>query len=58
MLVVAIASAGGCSEQEPVKNWSGNMEVTLKPNNKLVEVTWNDNSLWYLTKEMTDDFRS
>ena len=31
------------------------MTVNLEPNQKLEEVTWKDNSLWYLTRPMTDE---
>lgn len=45
----------GCSEQSMTRSWGGEMEVSLEPNEKLVEVTWKDDSLWILTKEMTED---
>lgn len=31
------------------------MTVNLEPNQKPEEVTWKDNSLWYLTRPMTDE---
>lgn len=30
------------------------MTVELKPNQKLEMITWKDESLWYLTRPMTD----
>lgn len=30
-------------------------EVELEPNQKLVEVTWKNDSLWFLTKNMQED---
>lgn len=45
----------GCSEQSLTRSWGGEMEVSLEPNEKLVEVTWKDDNLWILTKEMTKD---
>ena len=44
-----------CSNQGMTKNWGGEMDMYLDPNRKLVEVTWKDDSIWYLTKPMTDD---
>ncbi len=29
--------------------------MKLEPNQKLEEITWKDDSLWYLTRPMTDD---
>lgn len=31
------------------------MTLNLEPNQKLEEITWKDDSLWYLTRPMTDD---
>lgn len=31
------------------------MDIDLEPNQKLIEVTWKDNSLWFLTKNMTEN---
>lgn len=49
----------GCSEQTQaqglVKNYGGSMEIKLDPNQKLEEVTWKDDSIWYLTRPMRED---
>ena len=37
------------------KNYGGKTTVKLEPNQKLEEITWKDDSLWYLTRPMTDD---
>ena len=34
---------------------SGKTTVKLEPNQKLEEITWKDDSLWYLTRPMTDE---
>nr|DAY17405.1 MAG TPA: outer membrane protein assembly factor [Caudoviricetes sp.] len=43
----------GC--QSTARNCCGNTTLELKPNQKLEEITWKNNSLWYLTRPMTDD---
>ena len=50
---MAVMSLTGC--QTVTKNYGGEMTVNLEPNQKLEEVTWKDNSLWYLTRPMTDE---
>lgn len=40
-----------CSEQSMTRSWGGTMEITLEPNQKLMEVTWKEDSLWFLTKK-------
>lgn len=44
----------GCSSQSMTKSWGGSMDVSLEPNQKLMEVTWKDDSLWFLTKDMEE----
>ena len=44
----------GC-QQGNVKNFGGSMTLELEPNQKLEEITWKDDSLWYLTRPMTED---
>lgn len=43
----------GC--QSAAKNFGGDYTLKLPKNEKLVMITWKDNSLWYLTKPMTED---
>lgn len=44
----------GC--QAITKNFGGEMTIELEPNVKLEEITWkDDDSLWYLTRPMTED---
>lgn len=50
-----IVLARACSQQSITRNWGGEMDMHLEPNRKLVEVTWKNDNIWYLTKPMTDD---
>lgn len=43
----------GC--QEVVRDFGGSMILELPANQKLEEITWKENSLWYLTRPMTED---
>lgn len=43
----------GC--QAATKSLGGNTTLELEPNEKLEEITWKDDSLWYLTRPMTED---
>jgi hypothetical protein len=36
-----------------VKQAGGSMTIELKPNEKMINATWKDNDLWYLTKPMS-----
>lgn len=56
MGIVFLFSFGrSCSEQSITRSWGGEMDMELEPNQKLVNVTWKENSLWILTKDMKED---
>ena len=42
-----------CTENKMVKHYGGKRTLELKPNEKLVNVTWKDSELWLLTRDMT-----
>ena len=48
-----IFGLGGC--QSAAKNFGGDYTLKLPKNEKLVIITWKGDSLWYLTKPMTED---
>ena len=50
---MVVMSLTGC--QSVTKNYGGEMTVNLEPNQKLEEITWKDDSLWSLTRPMTDE---
>lgn len=43
----------GC--QSITKDYGGSTTIELEANQKLEEITWKDDSLWYLTRPMTKD---
>lgn len=49
--LVLLIGLTGC--QTVAKNFGGSITIDLDPNQKLEEITWKDNDLWYLTKPMT-----
>lgn len=51
--ILVLSLISGC--QSTTKNMGGTMELTLEPNKKLEMITWKDDSLWYLTREMRED---
>ena len=55
LCIIAVCFYRGCSKQAMTRSWGDSMNVPLEPNQKLIEVTWKGDNLWFLTKEMTDD---
>jgi hypothetical protein len=44
-----------CTENARVKHWGGEGTINLPQGRKLVNVTWKDNEIWYLTRPMTSN---
>jgi hypothetical protein len=41
-----------CTENERVKAWGGEGTINLPKGKKLVNVTWKETHIWYLTRNM------
>ena len=44
-----------CTENSRAKNFGGNAKLDLPTGEKLVLVTWKDDALWTLTRDMKSD---
>ena len=54
-ITVIVLAVSLCSCQSMVKSYGGKMTLELPANQKLVMITWKDDSLWYLTKPVTEE---
>ena len=50
ILIGVIATS--CTQNERVKTWGGTGTINLPKGRKLVNVTWKETELWYLTRPM------
>jgi hypothetical protein len=58
--VVAMALAWcltSCTENIRARSWGGTTEVNLPPGQKLVDVTWKGNDLWYMYRPAVEGER-
>jgi len=46
----------GCTRNEIARNYGGKQEIRLEPGQRLVEATWKENDLWYLTEPMDSEY--
>jgi hypothetical protein len=53
LAIGVIAMLGSCTENSRVKNWGGDGTLTLPRGQKLINVTWKESQIWYLTRPMT-----
>ncbi len=58
MFVAAIMmlAAVSCTENTRARIYGGDMTINLQPGEKLVEVTWKENNIWYLVEPMDSDY--
>ena len=54
-ILILSLSLCGCTEQSITKEFGGSMELELPANQKLEEITWKDDDIWYLTRPMRED---
>jgi hypothetical protein len=55
ILIIAVMSLMfvSCTENGRVKNWGGTATLNLPKGQKLLNVTWKESELWYLSRPMT-----
>jgi hypothetical protein len=51
-IILIIVIGNGCDKNTKVKLFGGTAELKLPPGEKLINVTWKDSQLWYLTRPM------
>jgi len=52
--LLLIAMTVGCTENSRAKSFGGTAKMELPAGQKLVVVTWKDEDLWVLTRDMRD----
>jgi hypothetical protein len=52
IFILLAISLAACTENERVKSWGGEGTINLPPNRKLVNITWKETQIWYLTRPM------
>ena len=54
LFALMVMSITSCTDQQMAKQYGGTETITLPENQKLVNATWKENNLWYLTKDMSE----
>jgi hypothetical protein len=50
--IVLLALTVSCTENARVKHFGGTGDINLPKGRKLVNVTWKENQVWYLTRKI------
>lgn len=45
-----------CTSNQMSRKFGGTTKIKLEKGQKLIEATWKDDNLWYLTEPMDDDY--
>lgn len=53
VLLVGVIALASCTENERARRFGGTEEVTLKPNEVVLNVTWKQNEMWICTQDTT-----
>lgn len=51
ILVAMVVVMSSCTENVRARHWGGTETLTLKPNEKVLNVTWKDNEMWVCTQD-------
>ena len=55
LFVLSFLFFGGCTKNERARQYGGTAVEKLPTGQKLVNVTWKEENLWFLTKPMRSD---
>ena len=55
-MLVAVMLCSGCTRQSRTRSFGGTSRIELPAGQKLIEVTWKENNLWYLTEPMDEGY--
>ena len=53
--IAVLALTVSCTENSRVKHFGGTGDINLPQGQKLVNVTWKETQIWYLTRKMRAD---
>ena len=52
IFILLALSLAACTENARVKSWGGDGTINLPAGRKLVNITWKETQIWYLTRPM------
>ena len=55
-LIFVLCLLFSCTEQKMAREYGGSMKIELPRGERLIEATWKDCNLWYLTEQMDSDY--
>lgn len=56
-ILLGVLLLTSCTSNQRARNWGGQEEITLEPNEKLINMTWKQDNLWVLTEDTVSHVR-
>lgn len=53
--IIACVSLMSCTDNARSRRFGGSQEIRLPVGAKLINITWKENGIWYLTRSMRSD---
>ncbi len=53
LAIAVIVSMASCTQNERAKSFGGTATINLPQGQKLVNITWKEDQIWYLTRPMS-----
>jgi hypothetical protein len=50
--LISVIGLTSCTENQRAKNWGGTATVDIPEGQRLIDVTWKGDQIWYLTDDM------
>lgn len=54
IVLLMLMSLVGCTQNQRARSFGGKTAIELEKNQKLVNVTWKENNMWILTRQMKE----
>ena len=45
-----------CTQNQRAKSFGGTAEINITKGQRLIDVTWKEDEIWYLTEDMTPEY--
>jgi len=55
-IMLAVFMLVSCTSNQMARKWGGKTTIELEPGQKLIEATWKNDNLWYLTEDMEEGY--
>jgi hypothetical protein len=56
LILMGVVLMSSCTQNQRAKNWGGEATVDIPKGQRLIDVTWKEDQIWYLTEDMSEGY--